>query len=133
MEKNQRTLTIPFISAKDLERVKLSNNMEVYAYVSISGGAKQKTAVDRDGDTNPTWKGHITFNLDKEYVEDWLKILANTLPTSNMLANLHNHSLFWLFTWWDSIQGVGHVKKATERRRSGLAASSLESLSTSLL
>ncbi|KAL7251912.1 hypothetical protein ACSBR1_013712 [Camellia fascicularis] len=66
MEKNQRTLTIPFISAKDLERVKLSNKMEVYAYVFISGGGKQKTAVDRDGDTNPTWNGHITFNLDME-------------------------------------------------------------------
>ncbi|CAL5395280.1 unnamed protein product [Camellia sinensis] len=66
MEKNQRTLTIPFISAKNLERVKLSNKMEVYAYVFISGGGKQKTAVDRDGDTNPTWGGHITFNLDME-------------------------------------------------------------------
>ncbi|KAL7220551.1 hypothetical protein ACSBR2_013434 [Camellia fascicularis] len=77
MEKNQRTLTIPFISAKDLERVKLSNNMEVYAYVSISGGAKQKTAVDRDGDTNPTWKGHITFNLDKEYAAQILVFELN--------------------------------------------------------
>ncbi|KAI8012287.1 hypothetical protein LOK49_LG06G03226 [Camellia lanceoleosa] len=66
METNQRTLTIPFISAKDLERVKLSNKMEVYAYVFISGGGKQKTAVDRDGDTNPTWNGPITFNLDME-------------------------------------------------------------------
>ncbi|KAL7220658.1 hypothetical protein ACSBR2_013521 [Camellia fascicularis] len=68
MEKNQRTLTILFISAKDLERVKLSKKMEVYAYVSIFGRGMQKTAVDRDGDTNPTWNGDITFNLDKEYV-----------------------------------------------------------------
>ncbi|GMP56821.1 hypothetical protein CsSME_00021148 [Camellia sinensis var. sinensis] len=65
-ETNQRTLTIPFILAKDLERVKLSNKMEVYAYVFISGGGKQKTAVDRDSDTNPTWNDPITFNLDME-------------------------------------------------------------------
>ncbi|KAL7252044.1 hypothetical protein ACSBR1_013821 [Camellia fascicularis] len=43
--------------------------MEVCAYVFISGGGKQKTAVDRDGDTNPTWNGQITFNLDKESTE----------------------------------------------------------------
>ncbi|KAL7217521.1 hypothetical protein ACSBR2_010887 [Camellia fascicularis] len=48
MEKNQRTLTIPFISGKDLKRVKLSNKMEVYAYVFISCSGKQKTALNRD-------------------------------------------------------------------------------------
>ncbi|XP_028084044.1 uncharacterized protein LOC114285217 [Camellia sinensis] len=69
MEKNQRTLKISLISAKDLQRVQLLNKMEVCAYVFISGGGKQKTAVDRDGDTNLTWNGQITFNLDKESAE----------------------------------------------------------------
>ncbi|KAI8012720.1 hypothetical protein LOK49_LG06G03229 [Camellia lanceoleosa] len=40
--------------------------MEVYVYVFIFGSGKQKTAVDRDGDTNPTWNSQITFNVDKE-------------------------------------------------------------------
>ncbi|THF98894.1 hypothetical protein TEA_022101 [Camellia sinensis var. sinensis] len=69
MEKNQRTLKISFISAKDLQRVQLLNKMEVCTYAFISGGGKQKTAVDRDSDTNPTWNGQITFNLDKESAE----------------------------------------------------------------
>ncbi|THG22726.1 hypothetical protein TEA_022721 [Camellia sinensis var. sinensis] len=69
MEKNQRTLKISFISAKDLQRVQLLNKMEVCAYVFISGGGKPKTTVDRDGDTNPTWNGQITFNLGKESAE----------------------------------------------------------------
>ncbi|THF95722.1 hypothetical protein TEA_025315 [Camellia sinensis var. sinensis] len=43
--------------------------MEVCAYIFISGGGKQKIAVDRDGDTNPTWNGQITFNLGKESTE----------------------------------------------------------------
>ncbi|GMP31290.1 hypothetical protein CsSME_00005565 [Camellia sinensis var. sinensis] len=43
--------------------------MEVCAYVFISGGGKPKTTVDRDGDTNPTWNGQITFNLGKESAE----------------------------------------------------------------
>ncbi|KAI7995023.1 hypothetical protein LOK49_LG11G00193 [Camellia lanceoleosa] len=71
MARYYRNLQIKSISAKGLERVNLSGNkMEAYAYVLISGSGKQRTVVDRVGDTNPTWNGTMNFMVEEESAED---------------------------------------------------------------
>ncbi|KAL7217516.1 hypothetical protein ACSBR2_010882 [Camellia fascicularis] len=71
MAKYNRSLRIKSISAKGLERMNVSGNkMEAYAYVLISGSGKQKTVVDRVGDTNPTWNGTMNFIVEEESAED---------------------------------------------------------------
>ncbi|RVW55612.1 Protein SRC2 [Vitis vinifera] len=62
-----RTLEINVISAKDLKDVNLISKMDVYVVVSINGDSrsKQKTPVDRDGGTNPTWNFPMKFTVDE--------------------------------------------------------------------
>ncbi|KAL6970305.1 DNA-directed RNA polymerase [Sarracenia purpurea var. burkii] len=62
-----RSLEIKVISAKDLKNVNLISKMDVYVAVSISGDPKteQKTTVDRNGNTNPTWNFPMKFTVDE--------------------------------------------------------------------
>lgn len=64
-----RTLEINLISAKGLKQVNLFTKMDMYAVVSISDGDtkvdKQKTPVDGEGDTNPTWNIPMKFTIDE--------------------------------------------------------------------
>uniref|UniRef100_A0A5B7A254 Putative cytokinesis protein sepA-like n=1 Tax=Davidia involucrata TaxID=16924 RepID=A0A5B7A254_DAVIN len=62
-----RSLEINIISAKDLKNVNFINKMDVYVVVSISGDqrTKQKTPVNRDGDSNPTWNFPMKFTVDE--------------------------------------------------------------------
>lgn len=61
------------MSAKGLNRVNLISKMDVYVVVSIAGGSdkdkqKKKTPVDNDGDTNPSWKIPMNFQIDESAV-----------------------------------------------------------------
>ncbi|KAM7463065.1 hypothetical protein LguiA_031186 [Lonicera macranthoides] len=64
-----RTLEINLISAKGLKQVNLFTKMDMYAVVSISDGGtkvdKQKTPVDSEGDSNPTWNIPMKFSIDE--------------------------------------------------------------------
>lgn len=63
-----RTLDITLISAKGLNNVNLFSKMDVYAVVSIAGGdprGNQKSPVDKDGGTNPTWNFPMKFTVDE--------------------------------------------------------------------
>lgn len=62
-----RTLEITVISAKDIKDVNLISKMDVYVVVSINGDSrsKQKTPIDRDGGTCPTWNTLMKFTLDE--------------------------------------------------------------------
>ncbi|XP_052190205.1 protein SRC2-like [Diospyros lotus] len=62
-----RTLEINVMSAKDLKQGNLFTKMSVYVVVSISGNpaTRQKTAVDRGGNTNPTWNFPMKFTVDE--------------------------------------------------------------------
>ncbi|GFZ21811.1 calcium-dependent lipid-binding (CaLB domain) family protein [Actinidia rufa] len=68
-----RTLEINVISAKDLQNVNLISKMDVYAVVSLSGEPKspseqQRTAVDRNGNRNPTWNFQVRFVVDQSAI-----------------------------------------------------------------
>ncbi|KAF5815436.1 putative C2 domain-containing protein [Helianthus annuus] len=63
----ETSLELTIISAKDLYNVNIFAKMNVYAVVSITGNQdqKQKTHVDEDGDSNPTWNHRMKFTIDE--------------------------------------------------------------------
>ncbi|PSS01497.1 hypothetical protein CEY00_Acc22854 [Actinidia chinensis var. chinensis] len=68
-----RTLEINLISAKDLKNVNFISKMDVYVVSSLSGDPKspsqqQRTAVDRNGNRNPTWNFQVRFTVDSAAV-----------------------------------------------------------------
>ncbi|KAJ4954654.1 hypothetical protein NE237_011437 [Protea cynaroides] len=62
-----RPLELNIISAKHLKDVNLFGRMDVYVVVSLSGDSrtKQKTPIDKDGGTSPSWNFHMRFNIDE--------------------------------------------------------------------
>ncbi|KAD6453810.1 hypothetical protein E3N88_08516 [Mikania micrantha] len=64
-----RSLELTIISAKGLKKVNLVGKMDVYAVVYINGAVnqdqKQKTPVDKDGDSNPTWNYPMKFQINE--------------------------------------------------------------------
>lgn len=62
-----RLLEITLISAKGLRNVKHFSKMDVYVVVTISGNprTKQKTPVNQNGGTNPTWNFPMQFIIDE--------------------------------------------------------------------
>ncbi|XVE63045.1 hypothetical protein DITRI_Ditri06bG0168200 [Diplodiscus trichospermus] len=62
-----RPLEINVISATDLKDVNLFSKMDVYAVVSINGDHRttQKTHVDKDCGSNPTWNHAMKFTIDE--------------------------------------------------------------------
>ncbi|CAM8991711.1 unnamed protein product [Rhodiola kirilowii] len=66
---DQRVLEINVAYAQGLKDVNLFTKMDVYVTVSIVGGnnnsnIKQKTNVDRDSGTHPTWNFPMRFTVD---------------------------------------------------------------------
>ncbi|CAM8988300.1 unnamed protein product [Rhodiola kirilowii] len=66
---DQRVLEINVAYAQGLKDVNLFTKMDVYVTVSIVGGnnnsnIKQKTNVDRDSGTHPTWNFPMRFKVD---------------------------------------------------------------------
>uniref|UniRef100_A0A7N0T204 C2 domain-containing protein n=1 Tax=Kalanchoe fedtschenkoi TaxID=63787 RepID=A0A7N0T204_KALFE len=64
----QRILEINVAHAQDLKDVNLFTKMDVYVVVSIVGGdnkSRQKTNVDRDSGTHPTWNFPMKFPIDE--------------------------------------------------------------------
>ncbi|XP_076952436.1 protein SRC2 homolog isoform X2 [Bidens hawaiensis] len=66
----QIPLELKLMSAKGLNKVNFIGNMAVYAVVYITGNGKkqdqkQKTGVDKDGDSNPTWNHPMKFTIDE--------------------------------------------------------------------
>ncbi|EEF49866.1 protein SRC2 [Ricinus communis] len=70
-----RNLEITLISAKDIKDVNMFSKMDVYAEVSIKGDhfnskQKQKTPVDKDCGTNPTWNHSMKFNIHEASAQE---------------------------------------------------------------
>ncbi|CAK9159725.1 unnamed protein product [Ilex paraguariensis] len=87
-----RTLEINNISAKDLKNVNLITKMDVYAVVSITGGDKKirqktKTAVDRNGNTNPTWNIAIKFTVPESTLRQNILSLEFKIRCEAMLGD----------------------------------------------
>ncbi|KAA8548920.1 hypothetical protein F0562_000604 [Nyssa sinensis] len=84
-----RTLDINIISAKDLKNVNLIDKMDVYVVVSISGDkrTKQKTKVDRNGGTNPTWNFPMKFTVDESAAQQNRSTLMFTLRCERSLGD----------------------------------------------
>ncbi|XP_010504403.1 PREDICTED: protein SRC2-like [Camelina sativa] len=64
------TLELNIYSAKDLENVNLITKMDVYAVVYINGddsrkNEKEKTPIDRTGESEPTWNHAVKFSVDQ--------------------------------------------------------------------
>uniref|UniRef100_A0A1J3DX13 C2 domain-containing protein n=1 Tax=Noccaea caerulescens TaxID=107243 RepID=A0A1J3DX13_NOCCA len=69
------TLELNIYSAKDLENVNLITKMDVYAVVWINGddsqkNHKEKTAVDRTGESEPTWNHAVKFSVDQRLARE---------------------------------------------------------------
>ncbi|CAA7018190.1 unnamed protein product [Microthlaspi erraticum] len=69
------TLELNIYSAKDLENVNLITKMDVYAVVWVDGddsqkNHKEKTAVDRTGESEPTWNHAVKFSLDQRLARE---------------------------------------------------------------
>ncbi|KAK3010488.1 hypothetical protein RJ639_012707 [Escallonia herrerae] len=67
-----RTLELNLISAKEIKKIGFLVKMDVFAVVSVSGGAnaaKQKTPVNSSGDTNPTWNHPMKFTLEEALIQ----------------------------------------------------------------
>ncbi|ESQ48282.1 hypothetical protein EUTSA_v10021044mg [Eutrema salsugineum] len=69
------TLELNIYSAKDLENVNLITKMDVYAVVWITGddsqqNQKEKTAVDRTGDSEPTWNHAVKFSVNQRLARE---------------------------------------------------------------
>ena len=84
-----RTLEINSISAKDLKDVNLISKMDVYVVVSIDGDSrsKQKTPVDRDGGTNPSWKFPMKFTVDESAAQKNRLTLSFKLRCERVLGD----------------------------------------------
>ncbi|AEE75828.1 putative C2 domain-containing protein [Arabidopsis thaliana] len=69
------TLELNVYSAKDLENVNLITKMDVYAVVWITGddsrkNHKEKTPIDRTGESEPTWNHTVKFSVDQRLAHE---------------------------------------------------------------
>ncbi|KAG7582193.1 C2 domain [Arabidopsis suecica] len=69
------TLELNIYSAKDLENVNLITKMDVYAVVWITGddsqkNHKEKTPIDRTGESEPTWNHTVKFSVDQRLAHE---------------------------------------------------------------
>ncbi|KAJ0802226.1 putative C2 domain-containing protein [Helianthus annuus] len=87
----ERSLELTIISAKDLNNVNLFGKMNVYAVVYITGAGnqdqKQKTHVDKDGDSNPTWNYPMKFKTDESAALQNRLTLVVKIKTGGMLGD----------------------------------------------
>ncbi|XP_052191284.1 protein SRC2-like [Diospyros lotus] len=86
-----RTLEINVMSAKDLKQGNLFTEMSVYVVVSISGdpATRQNTAVDRDGNTNPTWNFPMMFTFDESALQQNRLTLVFNLLCDKDVVEVH--------------------------------------------
>ncbi|KAI3804613.1 hypothetical protein L1987_26298 [Smallanthus sonchifolius] len=86
-----RSLELTIISAKGLNKVNLVGKMDVYAVVYINGvenqDQKQKTHVDKDGDSNPTWNYPMKFTIDESAVLRNRLTLVVKIKTEGMFGD----------------------------------------------
>ncbi|KAI3756117.1 hypothetical protein L1987_55931 [Smallanthus sonchifolius] len=86
-----RSLDLTIISAKGLNNVNLVGKMDVYAVVYINGAAnqdqKQKTHVDKDGDSNPTWNYPMKFTIDESVALQNRLTLVVKIKTEGMFGD----------------------------------------------
>lgn len=85
-----RTLEITLIAAKGLKNVNLFSKIDVYAVVYIGGGdprAKQKTPVDKEGNTNPNWNFPMKFTVDETAVQQNRLTLVVNLRAERALGD----------------------------------------------
>ncbi|XP_076948814.1 protein SRC2 homolog [Bidens hawaiensis] len=66
----ERSFKLKLISANGLNKLTRVGKMDVYAVAYISGGTmnqdqKQRTFVDRGGDSNPIWNCQMKFTIDE--------------------------------------------------------------------
>ncbi|XP_010674816.2 protein SRC2 [Beta vulgaris subsp. vulgaris] len=62
-----RPIDVKLLCAKDLKDVNVFSTMDVYVVGSVSGDPRsmQRTAVDKDGGTNPKWNHDMKFTFDE--------------------------------------------------------------------
>ncbi|CAN8259099.1 unnamed protein product [Cochlearia groenlandica] len=74
------TLELNIYSAKDLENVNIITKMDVYAVVSINGensqDHKEKTAVDRTGESELIWNHAVKFSVNQRLAREGRLILV---------------------------------------------------------
>ncbi|XP_076896793.1 uncharacterized protein LOC143549903 [Bidens hawaiensis] len=87
----ERSLEVTIISAKGLNKVNLVGKMDVYAVAYINGAVnqdqKQKTPVDKDGDSNPTWNHSMKFKIDEAAALNNKLTLVVKIKTEGMLGD----------------------------------------------
>ncbi|EOA32329.1 hypothetical protein CARUB_v10015591mg [Capsella rubella] len=86
------TLELNIYSAKDLENVNLITKMDVYAVVSINGddpqkNLKEKTPIDRTGDSEPTWNHAVKFSVDQRLAYEGRLILVVKLVCDRIFGD----------------------------------------------
>ncbi|CDY62707.1 BnaC01g41920D [Brassica napus] len=71
------TLELKVVSASGLSHVDATDEMDVYAVVSINDDKKQaaKTPIDYDGGPNPTWNHTIKLTVNEEAAREGLLTL----------------------------------------------------------
>lgn len=88
-----RSLDVTIISAKGLNKVNLVGKMDVYAVVYINNtitgnrDQKQKTHVDKDGDSNPTWNSSMSFKIDESAALQNRLTLVVKIKTEGMFGD----------------------------------------------
>lgn len=62
-----RPIEVKLLCAKELKDVNVFSKMDVYVIGSISGDPRsmQRTLIDKDGGTNPTWNHEMQFTFDE--------------------------------------------------------------------
>ncbi|KAL8209905.1 hypothetical protein R6Q57_006637 [Mikania cordata] len=86
-----RSLELTIISAKGLNKVNLVGKMDVYAVVYINGAVnqdqKQKTPVDKDGGSNPTWNYPMKFQINESDALQNRSTLVVKIKTEGMFGD----------------------------------------------
>nr|XP_043628715.1 protein SRC2 [Erigeron canadensis] len=88
-----RSLDVTIISAKGLNKVNLVGKMDVYAVVYINNtitgnqDQKQKTHVDKDGDSSPTWNYSMSFKFDESAALQNRLTLVVKIKTEGMFGD----------------------------------------------
>ncbi|CAN8270211.1 unnamed protein product [Cochlearia groenlandica] len=86
-------LELNIYSAKDLENVNLITKMDVYAVVYINGGDssqkihKEKTAVDRTGESESTWNHAVKFSVNQRLLREGRLTLVVKLVCDRILGD----------------------------------------------
>ncbi|CAL9225544.1 unnamed protein product [Arabidopsis halleri] len=86
------TLELNINSASNLLNVNLITKMNVFAAITINGEntrkkQKAKTAVDRNGGSNPTWNQTVKFSVNERLARDGHSTLVMRIISRRVLGN----------------------------------------------